>query len=82
MFDYFSFLSQTAFREFVAVKRELVAVKNENETLKLKMRTAGGNSLPMLKEELPPPVVAKPMTKKAKKKLLAITLTHGPNASH
>ncbi|XP_076449827.1 uncharacterized protein LOC143286120 [Babylonia areolata] len=66
---------KATFREFVALKRELVAVKNENEILKLKMKTSSG-TLPMLKEDLPPPA-AKPMTKKGKKKLLAITLSHG-----
>ena len=70
---------KTTFREFVALKRELVAVKNENEILRLKVRTSS-DSLPMLKEDLPPPVT-KPMTKKGKKKLLAITLSHGTGPS-
>ncbi|KAK7114051.1 trichohyalin-like [Littorina saxatilis] len=66
---------KAAFREFVALKRELIATKNENEILRLKVRTSS-NTLPMLKEDLPPPA-AKPLTKKGKKKLLAITLAHG-----
>lgn len=70
---------KAAFREFVAVKRELIAVKNENEILRLKVRTSSG-TLPMLKEELPPPSL-KPLTKKGKKKLLAITLAHGTGNS-
>ena len=70
---------RAAFREFVAVKRELIAVKNENEILRLKVRTSSG-TLPMLKEELPPPS-SKPLTKKGKKKLLAISLAHGTGNS-
>nr|KAG5707854.1 hypothetical protein BaRGS_031585 [Batillaria attramentaria] len=71
---------KAGFRDFVALKRELIAVKNENEVLRLKARSASG-SLPMLKEDLPPPKPPGALTKKGKKKLLAITLAHGTGKS-
>ncbi|KAK7498818.1 hypothetical protein BaRGS_00009910 [Batillaria attramentaria] len=71
---------KAGFRDFVALKRELIAVKNENEVLRLKARSASG-SLPMLKEDLPPPKPPAALTKKGKKKLLAITLAHGTGKS-
>lgn len=70
---------RAGFRDFVAVKRELIAVKNENEVLKLKAKSS--SVLPMLKEDLPPPKPPAVMTKKGRKKLLAITLTHGTGNS-
>lgn len=71
---------KAAFRDFVAVKRELISVKNENEVLRLKVRTSSG-SLPMLKEDVPPPKPPVVMSKKGRKKLLAISLAHGTGNS-
>lgn len=65
---------KASFRNFVALKRDLATIKNENEILRLKMKSVS-DSLPLLKDDLPR--LTAPVPKKGKKKLLALNFIQG-----
>ncbi|PVD21070.1 hypothetical protein C0Q70_19236 [Pomacea canaliculata] len=58
-----------SFKEFISMKREIIAVRNENESLRQKMQTPSC-ALPVLKEDMGS-LKQDVLTKKGKKKLLA-----------
>ena len=66
-----------SFKEFVAIKRELNAVKNENVELKMKLKTVQGISLPILRETNTSSLTA--VINKGKKKLSVISNNNNIN---